>query len=303
MRAFGAAEIEAADPIPLVDSAEMALVALARGEAEAPLRTALTLPAGTLLTMPGRLTSAGSAIVKLVSVVPGNIERNKPAIHGLAVLFDAGSGAPIATFDGAALTAVRTAAVTAAALRRLGAHPRRLALLGSGAQAVRHALLLHAVFRLHRVTVWSPTPSHRDQCATRLSRELDAPVQAEETVAGAASDADLVVCATTAAAPFLDASMLSPPVTVAAIGAFTAQMAEVHPTVFEAAGCVYVDDVAAVMHEGGDVLSAIEAGAIHQENVLPVGGEVDRGASVRLFKSVGSAVEDAAVAAAIAGVE
>lgn len=303
MRAFGAAEIEAADPAPLVDAAEMALVSLARGEVEAPLRTALPLPAGTLLTMPGRLISARSAIVKLVSVMPGNARRGLPAIQGLAVLFDGESGTPIATFDGAALTVARTAAITAAALRRLGVRPRRLALAGAGAQAIGHARLLHAVFPVERIALWSPTPAHRAQCADRLAREFDLDVVAVDTVADAVVDADTVICVTTADRPFLDASMLAASVTVAAIGAFTPGMAEVNPTVFEAAGRVYVDDVAAVMHEGGDVLAAIRARVIGQEDVFPVGGEVDRGASVRLFKSVGSAAEDAAVAAAIAGLE
>jgi ornithine cyclodeaminase/alanine dehydrogenase-like protein (mu-crystallin family) len=95
--------------------------------------------------------------------------------------------------------------------------------------------------------------------------------------------------------------MLAPhPVLVVAIGAFRPDMAEVGASVFAVAGKAYVDDVDAVLQEGGDVLAAINARVLEPAQVLAV-GEVSQPPTerVRVFKSVGSAVEDAAVAAAL----
>ncbi len=297
---------------PLVDAADAALTALATGACAAPVRSSLPLIDGALLTMPGRLHGAPTAIVKLVSVTPRNGARGLPTIQGIAVVFDAETGAPVATLDGAALTAVRTGAVSAAAARRL-ADPsaRTLALLGSGRQAAWQARAISAVLPIERVAVWSPTPAARERLAARLDRELPAAVSPVDSVSEATRDAAVVCCATTARAAFLRADMLaSRRVFVAAIGAFQPDMAELDVSVFRRARRVYVDDDAAVRHEGGDVIQALRAGALASEGILPVGAvsggagparDQDRDQEITVFKSVGSAVEDTAVAAALLG--
>jgi len=308
------------DWTPLVDAAEEGLVALASGGYDAPVRSSITLEGGTLLTMPGRLADAPTALVKLVSVVPANAVVGRPAIQGVAVVFDARSGAPMALLDGAALTAVRTAAVSAAAVRRLATPDARvLALLGSGAQASWQARAIAAVRPVEQILVWSPRSSSRERLAAELAR-LDGAgglvrVQAVDDPTEATREAAIVCCATTAPRAFLHAAMLPAPpspVLVVAIGAFRPDMAEVVPSVFARAGRVYVDDRAAVLHEGGDVLAALAAGALTPEQVVPVGSIMDGGHSGHerddmpgaeggtvVFKSVGSAAEDVAVAAAL----
>jgi len=108
MKIVSASEIEemaSAHWPDLVDAAQRSLVALATGQCEAPLRTALPLISGTLLTMPGRLTGMRTALVKLISVVPKNPARGMPNTQGVAVLFDGETGEPLSLLDGRALTA------------------------------------------------------------------------------------------------------------------------------------------------------------------------------------------------------
>ena len=57
--------------------------------------------------------------VKLVALTPANPSRGLPLIHASYVLFDAETQAPEAILDGSALTALRTAAVSALATRHL----------------------------------------------------------------------------------------------------------------------------------------------------------------------------------------
>ncbi len=322
MRMLSGADIArcADDWAPLVDAAEGGLAALALGAYDAPIRSSIALEGGTLLTMPGRIGGAATALVKLISVVPANAAAGRPAIQGVAVVFDARTGEPAALLDGAALTVVRTAAVSAAAVRRLTAPGARvLALLGSGAQAAWQARAIAAVRPVEQILVWSPRSSSRERLAAELAR-LDGAagtmrVRAVDDPAKATREAGIVCCATTASTAFLHAAMLPAPpspVLVVAIGAFRPDMAEAAPSVFARAGRVYVDDRAAVLHEGGDVLAALATGALTAEGVVPVGSIMNGGRSGRehddvpgvedgtvVFKSVGSAAEDAAVAAAL----
>lgn len=288
----------------IIDAADRSLEALAAGTCDAPVRSSLPLFDGQLLTMPGRLHAMDQAIVKLVTVVPGNPARNLPMIQGVAIVFDARTGEPIATLDGAALTAVRTGAVSAAAARRL-ADPNTgvMALLGAGGQALWQVRALASVLPIERVAVWSPTPNKRERLAAQLARELRIEVHAVDLAGEAMRDAGLVCCTTTAPRAFVHAGMLAreTSVLVVAIGAFRPDMAEVGVSVFREAGRVFVDDVEAVLHEGGDVIEALKEGALSRDKVLAVGGVLPGTVAQRVtvFKSVGSAVEDAAVAQAL----
>lgn len=286
----------------LIDAADCALDALANGDSEAPVRSSLSLANGSLLTMPARMADGATAIVKVVSVIPGNADRGRPTIQGVAALFDAHSGEPLALFDGAMLTLVRTAAVSAAATRRL-ADPRAhsLALLGAGSQAPWHARALASLLPLDRIRIWSPTPASRARLAADLAAECNADVQAVDEAIAATRDADVICCATTARSAFLHDLMLADHrVHVIAIGAFRPDMAEVAPSVFRRAGCAYVERAEEVLHEGGDVIDAIAVGALAPDALVPV-GRVKQGDGnipangLTVFKSVGNAVEDATV--------
>ena len=101
-----------------------------------PPRSVLPAAAGELLVMP---STAGAVGVKLATVAPANPARGLPRIQGAYVLFDPGTLAPVAVLDAAALTAVRTAAVSALAVRFLAAHDAsRLLVWGTGPQAWAH---------------------------------------------------------------------------------------------------------------------------------------------------------------------
>ncbi|MEU3574056.1 ornithine cyclodeaminase family protein, partial [Kitasatospora sp. NPDC036755] len=123
----------------------------------APARSAVPVPAGELLLMPA---AAGPyAGVKIAGVAPANPERGLPRITGSYLLLDGPTLQPLALLDGAALTALRTPAVTAAALRRLAVpEAEHLVLFGSGPQAYGHLDALMAVRPLRRLTVVARDP-------------------------------------------------------------------------------------------------------------------------------------------------
>ena len=91
------------------------------------------------------------------------------------LLFDGETGQLRALLDGSAVTAIRTAAVSAVATRAL-ARPdaKELAILGAGVQARSHLEAMAALGRFERARVWSRTPEAvrgaRRRVAGRRSR-------------------------------------------------------------------------------------------------------------------------------------
>src|SRR6185369_5597608 len=140
---------------------------------ELPPRQVLELggPAGepvTSLVMPA-WQEGGCYGVKVVNIAPGNAARGLPGLHSTYVLYDAGTGVPLAWIDGDEITARRTAATSALAASWLAAAgARHLAVIGAG----RIARLLpeaHRVVRpIERVTVWARSPARAEALVVAL---------------------------------------------------------------------------------------------------------------------------------------
>lgn len=267
---------------------------------EAPLRGHVETRSGTLLLMPAH--GEPGVGVKLVTLTGANPERGLPFIHASYVLFDAETQAPRAVLDGAALTAIRTAAVSGLATRHL-ARPdaRRLVVYGAGVQARSHVAAMRAVRPLEEVVI----VSRGRERAERLAADVSAtglPARVGEP--GAEREADLVCTCTTSPTPVVRGELLPTGVHVNAVGAYTPSMRELDAEAVRRCRVV-VETREVAMAEAGDLLLAIEEGAIGPEHVLADLAEVVRGPAVRaspedrtLFKSVGAAFEDLVVAAA-----
>lgn len=211
--------------------------------------------------------------VKLVTV------GGDPRIQGVCVVFDPETLAPAAILDGIALTNLRTAAVSALAVRHLAApDARRLLVFGRGPQARAHAEAMKGVRPIEHVDLVGS--DHGD--ASDLVRS-----------------ADVICCCTTAREPLFDGALVAGHATVVAIGSHEPGAREVDATL-AARATVVVESRASALREAGDVILA----GLAAEDLTTL-AEVVRGAALpegpRLFKSTGMAWEDAVVAAALVG--
>ena len=275
--------------VPYVDAAELrrlvpmtaAVDALERmfaaGDVEVPQRSHLPVGAGEMLVMPA--WGPGGVGVKLVTVNPSNPTAGKPLINGVYVLFSTASLEPVLMLDGAAVTALRTPAVSALATKHL-ARPdaRRLVVFGGGTQGRGHIEAMRAVREIESVTV--------------VTRSQGDP--------GDVAEADIVCTCTTSVTPLFDGKLLRSGTHVNAVGAYKPHARELDDSTMSRA-VVYVEERGAALAEAGDVVQAIESGALDGDLVRDVhdlltNGPVD--ADVTVFKSVGLASEDLAVAAA-----
>src|SRR5260221_9931967 len=151
------ADVEALLPMAeCIDLMAAALAALARGEVVQPARTLVRPPggAGIMLTMPAYMSSVGAAPfygLKAVLVHEGNVAKGLESHQGVVLLFGGETGEPPAVMNAAAITAIRTAAVSGLATRLLAREDARgLALIGAGVQGRAHLAARAAVRTLGR---------------------------------------------------------------------------------------------------------------------------------------------------------
>jgi ornithine cyclodeaminase/alanine dehydrogenase-like protein (mu-crystallin family) len=246
-------------------------------------RTRMPLAHGELLLMPAE--SAASAGVKVLTIAGGNPARGLPLISAVYVLFDAETLRPAALLDGAALTTLRTPAVSLAAVRPLLAARTglRVVIFGAGPQGAGHEETLRAVCDVARVTV-----------ATRHTA-------GSPDVTAALREADVVVCATTSRTPVFDSAPLRDDAVVIAVGAHERTARELDSALC-ARATVIVEDVPTALAESGDVVQAIAEGSLAEDELVPLREAVRRPPATPgpvVFKSNGMSWEDLVVAEAV----
>jgi ornithine cyclodeaminase/alanine dehydrogenase-like protein (mu-crystallin family) len=270
---IAAADVERRLSAPkAADALEAALRAGLDPEADPP-RGVMELDGGQMLVMAS--AAARHPVVKLVTV------GGEPRIQGVCVIFDGATLAPIAVVDGIAVTNVRTAAVSALAVRHLAVpDARRLVVFGRGPQAHAHVRALRAIRPIEQVDMLG-----RDRA------DVDELIRA----------ADVICCCTTAREPLFDGALVADHATVVAIGSHEPDARETDDTL-AARATVVVESRASALREAGDVILAIDSGATTADRLVTL-AELIRGEATppagrpRFFKSTGMSWEDAVVAA------
>jgi ornithine cyclodeaminase len=258
-----------------------------------PPRVPVGLEHGHFLLMPSE--SSAAAGVKVATVAPDNPSRGLPRIQATYLLFDRATLALRAVLDGTALTTLRTPAVSVAAvLPHLPERALRVVVVGAGPQATGHAATLAAVRRIESVTFLVRDPSRTS---------LDAVVLGSPQAEDALRAADVVVCATSARTPVFDSALLGDDVVVIAVGSHEPDARELDSGLLGRA-TVVVEDVAAALREGGDVIQAVAEGAVVAEDLVPMRELVTGARAVPpgrplVFKGVGMSWEDLVVAEAV----
>jgi len=312
--------LAALSPAACADAMAAVLAEHARGGSYLPLRSVMAAPeaAGLMGLMPGwRGPQPGGAAafgLKAVCIIPGNPARGLDAHQGLVTLFDGETGSPVAILDAAAVTEVRTAAVSAVATRALARPEARvLAIVGAGTQARAHLRALTLDGQFEQVRLYSPRPDRARELAGSGASQGPA-VQVAGSAREALDGADVVVTATSSREPVLRRAWLAPGAHVNAVGASTPAARELD-TATVAASSLFCDSRESLRHEAGEFALAIREGLIAgEEHVRAELGEVLAGlapgrrdaAELTVFRSLGLAIEDlaaaqVAVAAAQAG--
>lgn len=244
--------------------------------------------------------------VKTETVTPDNIGHGLPPVISTYLLMNGHTGSPEALIDGPTLTLRRTAAASALASSYLSRPDcERLLMVGTGALAP-HLIEAHAKVRpIVNVLVWG-----RDtKKAKRLAKAMDRRnfrVDFTEDLTGAVQGAHVISTATRSDQALIKGEWLPEGAHLDLVGAISSDMCEADADCFSKAR-VFVDTRTGALAEAGDLLQAIAAGALTEDDIAADLYELSRGEKagrrfydqITLFKSVGAALEDLAAAALV----
>ncbi|EJD50921.1 NAD(P)-binding protein [Auricularia subglabra TFB-10046 SS5] len=276
---------------------------------QCPHRASLTMPEHTALVMPGRMDGLGTAI-KVVSV-----PTRGSGLPASILVLDEATGAVKALVNGGALTALRTAAGSALATRLLlgpSAQPTRLVAFGAGAQIRAHVRLLLELYpSLSHCTIVNRTSNERVSsliahfATTHANVQFEAMVQTDrDGVQSVVHAANILVAATSSTVPLFENEWVQPRTHIILVGSYKPTMREAPDDLIRRAKCIVVDSRDACAIEAGELITA----GVRPEDMIELGELVEgsntealrrRLGDVTIFKSVGIAAQDVAIACSV----
>jgi ornithine cyclodeaminase/alanine dehydrogenase-like protein (mu-crystallin family) len=291
-------------PPEILAAVEGALRAIDEGSCTVPQRMHAEWDGNTFLAMP---SFAGQRFgTKLVSVVPQNSARGLPVTNGVMILNDAATGLPLALLSAARLTALRTGAVGATAIRLMtppGVHT--LGIVGCGAQGLQQAVFACAVRPITTVYCLDRSGPNVEFFAAEMGKLLPGvTIVRSPSAEHLLEHATVVVTATTSGSPVLpdDPAQLREK-HFFGIGSFRPSMQELPDAAFLLAGTLVIDAEHAA-RETGDILNPLRKGLLKERDVftlaeLLLGRRQVDVSGTTVFKSAGMALFDLFVAAAL----
>ena len=215
------------------------------------------------------------------------------------LLFDAATSLPLALMGADVLGRYRTGAASGVATKFLYSRPSgRVAVLGSGKQALTQVLALGSIMSLDAVQVWSPDRIHRDDFVNLLVR-MGYRASGFDSPALAMEGADVASAITSAKEPFLTAKTLGSVTHLNLCGSNHPAHSEADPSAVGSFETVAVDDLPQARVEYGDLILAAEAGTFSWGSAVELAAVIAQKQKPKgrtLFKSGGAALEDVAVA-------
>ena len=260
-----------------------------------PKRSHIDFDQNTLLLMP--CIGSDYFATKLVSVFPANAKKGKPQVDGVVVLNSMESGEPLAVFDGAALTAMRTAAVGSFGIRHLAPKDvSSLGMIGAGKQGNYQALAAFTQRKFDRINIHDRSGANIRSFITRIGEEhpgID--ITVSQSPGDVCLNSYVIITATNSNVPVLpDSEDLLRGKTFIGIGSYKPDMREFPDALFRLAGTIFIDTEDGIS-ESGDLIYPLENNLISKEKLVN-GYQLLQSKNgigeTRVFKSVGMALFD-----------
>jgi alanine dehydrogenase len=219
-------------------------------------------------------------------------------------LFDGKTGALTALVQADYLGQIRTGAASGVATQYM-ARPdaQEVGLFGSGKQARTQLQAVCRVRKIRQVQIYSPNDEHRNRFADDMSRVCQCEIVPVPRPEMAAEDKDIIITATSSREPVLNGHWIAEGTHLNVIGSNFLGKAEVDDVTVRRCDSIVVDSKDQARLEAGDFVQALEEGAIHWADIHELGQVIvgrytgrAHPEDVTMFKSLGIALEDIAVA-------
>jgi ornithine cyclodeaminase/alanine dehydrogenase-like protein (mu-crystallin family) len=196
-----------------------------------------------------------------------------PVNWTVIILYDLGTGEPLAFMHETYLSGFRVGATSALAVAKAArADAQVLGLFGTGLQAFHNCRAICAVRPIRRVQVFSPNAEHRAAFVARLANKRFEVVAVDDAPA-VLRGADIVCCATNARVPVFDGASIEPGQMVVSIANsdVLGTRREVDETTFARARDIINDWASVTVNRQIELTEPIEKGLVRRENVHTLG--------------------------------
>jgi ornithine cyclodeaminase/alanine dehydrogenase-like protein (mu-crystallin family) len=296
------------DEVRQVLTMEMALEAVEQALRKMALDEAQNVPRARVQTDHAMLHSMSAAVKSLGAMGAKVYATNRKGQSRFVLsLFDGKSGALLSLMQADWLGQVRTGAASGVATQYMSRpDSTEVGLFGTGKQARTQLMAICKVRRIRQVQVYSPNEEHRRLFAAEMSELCQSEVQPVSRPEMAADSKDIVITATTSREPVLFGAWLAQGTHINAIGSNFMGKAELDSAVLQRCAVVAVDSKDQARTEAGDFQQPLEDGALHWSDVRELGQLIvgryparKHPEDITLFKSLGIALEDVAVASRV----
>lgn len=296
-----------------IEAVKLAFSMYSKGKSLVPLRTNITVPPsqGQTLFMPAYCEDMNSLGIKIVSIFPKNVGKNKNVVSATMILLDAITGEVCCLLDGTYLTQLRTGAATGVACDILVRKDAKIgALIGTGGQA---ASQLEAMLTSRHLEVLKIAGLNYKKAIIfaenmrKLYSHFGTKIIAVESPNEAVAEADIITVVTSSKKPVFDGTLIKKGALINGVGSYTPFMQEIDEYTVCNATSIFVDSLDAAFVEAGDLIIPIEKGLMGKDKISGELGEVVLGnlkgrkneEEIIIFKTVGIAIQDIITADAI----
>ncbi len=288
-----------------IDAMEKAFSSLSAGESFVPLRFVSRLPENEILMLfkPAFVKKDKRVTVKFLTQRESGFISGIPTIQGIVLVIDSVTGEILSIMDGEYITALRTGAASGLATRYFARKDAQtMALFGCGAQGRTQLEAVVCERKIRKVLVFDKNK----ETADKFIREMQEKLQLEMVYCMDTSvllEAELICTATNATKPLFRREEVKKGVHINAIGSFQPNMQELDPYLIRDAK-VYVDQAEQCLQESGDLIKPSSEGIISDKHIIGEIGDFclnkipgrKSDDEITIFKSVGVAIQDYAVA-------
>ncbi len=248
------------------------------------------------LFMPVVSERLNRVLCKYVGVCSNNAARNLSTINGVAALAQADTGIVDFIFDGAGLTAVRTAGISGASIEALAVDDASiLSVFGSSTQAKAQIIAACRLRNIKKINIFYRTKEN----AVNLAKQIKGLIKADINICNNLEElknSDIIITATNSKKPLFNDIDLKNSVHICAIGSFRQDMQEVGSDIY-ANFSVFTDNKESCITESKDLAEPIRMGLLNEDSIINIGSILNKETNPiknrqTIFKSVGNAAFD-----------
>jgi ornithine cyclodeaminase/alanine dehydrogenase-like protein (mu-crystallin family) len=222
-------------------------------------------------------------------------------------LYHSETGELLAIIEADRMGQMRTGAASGIATKWMArAEAASIGIFGTGYQAQTQLMAVCAVRKIRRVRAFSRKTERRQAFCKTMEAALKLEVQPVTEARSVVEGSDIIITATTSTEPLFDGDWVGKGAHLNVIGGNSPIRVEVDTTTVLRSSWIVVDSLDQAKAEAGDFLKCVERGLMYWERVEELGSVVtgrSKGRTsneeITFFKSLGIALEDLAVGAAV----